>query len=138
MSVISSGLEANLTADINQWTINLFEKYQDIIGDDDGILDTSITGEYGIEYTHLYAPRKLRESVFGRVISEGDGTKYGVSDLRLDSSNTETESQFHSPIIGWAYDGILIYGPYGYDTITGGTVRELKSGYKPSKLNNVS
>ena len=45
--------------------------------------------EYGIEYTHLYAPRKLRESVFGKVISD-DGTKYGVSDLRLDSSNTET------------------------------------------------
>jgi hypothetical protein len=136
VSVIASGSGANLNADINQWTINLFEKYQDIIGEDDGILDTSITDEYGIEYTHLFAPRKLRESVFGQVISDGDGIKYGVSDLRLDSSNTETESQFHSPIVGWAYDGNPIYGPYGYDTNTGGTVRALISGYKPSQLNN--
>jgi len=136
VSVIASGSEANLTANINQWTINLFEKYQDIIGEDDGILDTSLTDEYGIEYTHLYAPRKLRESVFGQVISDVDGTKYGVSDLRLDSSNTESESQFHSPIIGWAYDGNPIYGPYGYDTNTGGTVRALISGYKLAQFNN--
>ena len=136
VSVIASGLGANLTAEINQWTINLFQKYQDIISEDDGILDTSLNDEYGIEYTHLYAPRKLRESVFGQVISDEDGIKYGVADLRLDSSNSETEAQFHSPIIGWAYDGNPIYGPYGYDTNTGGTVRALRSGYKLAQLDN--
>ena len=136
IEVISSGLRADLTADINQWTINLFEKYQDIISEDDGILDTSLNEKYGIEYTHLYAPRKLRESVFGKVISQGDGVKYGVSDLRFDSSNSETEAQFHSPIIGWAYDGNPIYGPYGYDKNTGGTVRALRSGYKSTQLSN--
>ena len=136
ITIKPSGLGANLTAEINQWTINLFEKYQDIISEDDGILDTAITDEYGIEYTHLYAPRKLRESVFGKVITDGDGVKYGVADLRLDSSNSETEAEFHSPIIGWAYDGNPIYGPYGYDTNTGGTVRALKSGYKLATLSN--
>ena len=110
ITIKPSGLGANLTAEINQWTINLFEKYQDIISEDDGILGTAITDEYGIEYTHLYAPRKLRESVFGKVITDGDGVKYGVADLRLDSSNSETEAEFHSPIIGWAYDGNPIYG----------------------------
>lgn len=136
VSVVASGSKANLTADINQWTINLFEKYQDIIGEDDGILEASLNDKYGIEYTHLYAPRKLRESVFGQVISDEDGTKYGVADLRLDSSNSETEAQFHSPIIGWAYDGNPIYGPYGFDTNTGGTVRALRSGYKLAQLSN--
>ena len=136
ISVIASGQGANISADINQWTINLFEKYQDIISEDDGILDTSLIDEYGIQYTHLYAPRKLRQSVFGQVISDDDGVKYGLTDLRLDSSNSETGSQFHSPIIGWAYDGNPIYGPYGYDTNTGGNVRALKSGYKLSELNN--
>jgi hypothetical protein len=136
ITIKPSGLGANLTAEINQWTINLFEKYQDIISEDDGILDTALTDEYGIEYTHLYAPRKLRESVFGKVISDEDGTKYGVADLRLDSSNSETEAQFHSPIIGWAYDGNPIYGPYGYDTNTGGNVRALRSGYKLATLSN--
>ena len=136
ITIKPSGLGANLTAEINQWTINLFEKYQDIISEDDGILDTAITDEYGIEYTHLYAPRKLRESVFGKVITDGDGIKYGVADLRLDSSNSETEAEFHSPIIGWAYDGNPIYGPYGYDTNTGGTIRALRSGYKLATLSN--
>ena len=136
ITIKPSGLGANLTAEINQWTINLFEKYQDIISEDDGILNTAITDEYGIEYTHLYAPRKLRESVFGKVITDGDGIKYGVADLRLDSSNSETEAEFHSPIIGWAYDGNPIYGPYGYDTNTGGTIRALRSGYKLATLSN--
>ena len=136
ISVIASGQGANISADINQWTINLFEKYQDIISEDDGILETSLIDEYGIQYTHLYAPRKLRQSVFGQVISDDDGVKYGLTDLRLDSSNSEIGSQFHSPIIGWAYDGNPIYGPYGYDTNTGGNVRALKSGYKLSQLNN--
>jgi len=136
ITIKPSGLGANLTAEINQWTINLFEKYQDIISEDDGILDTAITDEYGIEYSHLYAPRKLRESVFGKVITDGDGVKYGVADLRLDSSNSETEAEFHSPIIGWAYDGNPIYGPYGYDTNTGGTIRALRSGYKLATLSN--
>ena len=41
----------------------------------------------------------------------------------------------HSPIIGWAYDGNPIYGPYGYSTrddVQSG-VRLLKSGYSLNK-----
>ena len=55
-----------MIADINQWTINLFEKYKDIVGDDDGILNVALNDEYGIQYTHLYAPRKLRQTLFGK------------------------------------------------------------------------
>ena len=43
----------------------------------------------------------------------------------------EDDANNHSPIIGWAYDGNPIYGPYGYSTrddIQSG-VRLLKSGY---------
>ena len=85
-----------------------------LVSDDDGILDVALNEDYGIQYTHLYAPRKLRETVFGRVLS-GDinygysdlskGIKYGVADLRIDDTNQEIEANFHSPIIGWAYDG---------------------------------
>jgi len=36
----------------------------------------------------------------------------------------------HSPIIGWAYDGNPIYGPYGYSNPEkSGSVQELSSGY---------
>ena len=106
---------------------------------------SALNDEYGIQYTHLYAPRKLRETVFGKALA-GDisygysdfskGTKYGVADLRIDASNKEIEANFHSPIIGWAYDGNPIYGPYGFDTQTGGTVRAIKSGYSLVESSN--
>ena len=145
VSIISNGLGANLTAEINQWTLNLFEKYKNIISDDDGILDASPSDDYGIQYTHLYAPRKLRQSVFGKTLSGttnfgysdlAKGTKYGVSDLRIDAANEEIVSEFHSPIIGWAYDGNPIYGPYGFDTKTGGVIRAMRSGYSLVQSSN--
>jgi hypothetical protein len=39
----------------------------------------------------------------------------------------------HSPIIGWAFDGYPVYGPYGYDNPTdpGSSVRPMVSGYVP-------
>ena len=130
VTITPSGSGSKLIADINQWTINLFEKSKDIIKSDDVILDTALVDDRGIQVTHLYAPRKLRQTVFGRVISQsGDQIKYGVADLRIDTSNKETTNTFHSPIIGWAYDGNPIYGPYGFDTNTGGSVRALRSGY---------
>ena len=45
-------------------------------------------------------------------------------------SSSEIASKNHSPIIGWAYDGNPIYGPYGYDKPTGGVVRAMVSGYE--------
>ncbi|HUN80533.1 MAG TPA: YHYH protein [Phycisphaerae bacterium] len=37
----------------------------------------------------------------------------------------------HSPIIGYAYDGFPIYGPYAYDDpISGGAVRRMRSSYR--------
>ena len=45
----------------------------------------------------------------------------------------------HSPIIGWAYDGNPIYGPYGYSDSTddNSSVKILTSGYVLNP-NNVS
>jgi len=46
----------------------------------------------------------------------------------------------HSPIIGWAYDGNPIYGPYGYSDAKDNTspIKILKSGYSlsPGKINS--
>ena len=53
---------------------------------------------------------------------------YGSRDLTLSSGVEENKTQ-HSPIIGWAYDGLPIYGPYGYEKSTGGSVTQLNSGY---------
>ena len=75
----------------------------------------------------MYAPRKLREMIYS--VNEGGETLYGKTDLKVVNSQ-ETLFQDHSPIIGWAYDGNPIYGPYGYSTNSGGVVTIMKSGYK--------
>ena len=61
---------------------------------------------------------------------------YGYSeDL---ASNFEPLNGSHSPIIGWAYDGNPIYGPFGYqkaDNVQSGVTR-LETGYE-LKTNSV-
>lgn len=46
--------------------------------------------------------------------------------------------QNHSPIIGWSYDGIPIYGPFGYSNSSnpGEGVRLIKSGYSLTTIEN--
>ena len=82
----------------------------------------------------MYAPRKLREILFS--VQDGGEILYGTPDLKLVNSE-ETAFTDHSPIIGWAYDGNPIYGPYGYSRSNGGSIVLMKSGYKlnSSRLN---
>jgi len=126
IDVIPAGENCRLIADIQKWTINLFEKNYETITADDGIVTESDRNNNTLQYCHLYAPRKLRELIYAK---NSEGTLYGVHDLRK-ANNEEIASTQHSPIIGWAYDGNPIYGPYGYSTPTGGSIKALSSGYK--------
>ena len=126
ITVLSPGNDANLNANIQSWKINLFQKYFNSISNDDGFIDSGLNEEYGLQYSHIYAPRKLREMVFA-VNQEGEKL-YGEYDLRKNIDG-ETESTNHSPIIGWSYDGHPIYGPYGYSNLNGGSITQMKSGY---------
>ena len=65
----------------------------------------------------MYAPRELRKTVLGKKYVAGNLTF--KKDLTLDEFGNEQESDRHSPIIGWAYDGNPIYGPYGFANIDG-------------------
>ena len=127
LTITGAGSDCRLRGNLENWTVNLFKKYLNTITPDDGIIDESDRDNYGLQYCHMYAPRELREEVFTRN-SEG-GIQYGNPDLKI-FGNKEQPSEEHSPIIGWAYDGNPIYGPYGYTTPEGGTVRALKTGYK--------
>ena len=135
IDVISAGENCRLSAGIRQWTVNLFQKYFNTITDDDGIITTSNRDEYGLQYCHIYAPRRLRRELYakgqggGGVNAISDLILYGINDLR-EVNNEEVSSSYHSPIIGWAYDGNPIYGPYGYTTPTGGTAKVMESGYE--------
>ena len=133
VGVRPSGLNAQFRARIKTWTVNLFQKYLDIISVDDGILDPALNVSQGIQYTHLYTPRKLRESVYVR--NQNNDVKYGLFDLEK-VNDQEVATEYHSPIVGWAYDGHPIYGPYGYTKREGGIVRAMKSGYTLTNASN--
>jgi len=129
VTVTAAGSGAELYSNPKNWTLNLFERLLQtgIITDDDGVIDNGLNNEYGLQYTHLYSPRKLRQIVLATKYVNGVLTYQ--PDLRI-INNIEATSDAHSPIIGWAYDGNPIYGPYGYDTPTGGSIRSMVSGYQ--------
>jgi hypothetical protein len=127
INVIAAGLSAEFNTKIQSWNVNLFQKNSTIVSDDDGFLSEGINQNFELEYSHLYAPRKLREIVYAS--DQSGNILYGRKDL-IKSGNKEVSSNDHSPIIGWAYDGNPIYGPYGYFTRQGGIISQMKSGYK--------
>ena len=131
INVVSSGKNAQFVFNVKEWNVNIFERLvnSEKITDDDGVIFEGANPEYGLQYTHMYSPRKLRRSVTGTTIVNGEETF--VVDLVIKNSR-ETVSKIHSPILGYAYDGNPIYGPYGFSSISGGTAKLLKSGYRLS------
>jgi hypothetical protein len=125
--VVASGLGAKFNANIKTWTLNEVQKLieRSKISADDGVLYKQTSGS--LEYTHLYAPRELRRQVYGTKFV--NGANVFLPDIAFDTSGKEVDNTNHSPIIGWAYDGNPIYGPYGFDTPSGGTVRRMFSSY---------
>jgi hypothetical protein len=128
ITITPAGSSSILLPKITSWTVNLFQKYLNTITGDDGFLTEGINSEYELQYAHLYAPRKLREVIYS--VDSSGKILYGNGKTDLKKvNNIEISSSDHSPIIGWAYDGNPIYGPYGYITKQGGTVTQMKSGY---------
>jgi hypothetical protein len=129
ITVNSSGTGAKFEAQIKSWKVNLVERLilDSKVNDDDGILVEGLNSNYGLQYAHAYAPRNLRRSV--QSITFKDGKKIFVPDLQI-FSNKELTSESHSPIIGWAYDGNPIYGPYGFASEKGGSAKLLTSSYE--------
>jgi hypothetical protein len=78
-----------------------------------------------------------------QVISQsGDNLQYFVSGYEStvrSNFNDPDPTTKHSPIIGWAYDGNPIYGPYGYsDPQDSASIKVLKSGYELNTSNIVN
>jgi hypothetical protein len=133
--VKSAGSGAEFFAQIDKWTINLVEKnfLRRLVTDDDGFLSK---GKFGLKYTYCYTPRKLREFTLTKRIESG--VERFVPDLTINlSDGKEENSRYHSPILGWAYDGNPIYGPYGFSNPNGtGEIVRMKSGYNIAPKEN--
>ena len=108
------GKSAKFIANVKEWKINQVNKNENIISVEDSILTKPSTNpEYQLQTIGMYPPQKLR---------------YQLGD-NIDSGNLETPNATHSPVLGYAYDGNPIYGPYGYQNAVGGAIIRLSSGY---------
>jgi len=98
------GQGAIFSSEVKKWTINQVERYAKFgdVKDDDGFLETPRDFDLGNPYVNYYVPRNLRNFL-------GD------------------VGQDHSPILGWAYDGNPIYGPYA---IVDGKKKYIESSYR--------
>lgn len=140
LRVVSSGSGAEFDISIQRWNVNGVERAifkNDITSNDIILYDTkNEDGERVTQLTHSYSPRKLRENLLVSRV-EGDQIFY-KKDLEIDfNGNESSESTTHSPIIGWAYDGNPIYGPFGFtNPAGGGLIKKLQSGYSISLKSN--
>ena len=92
ITVIPEGSGASATASVRKW---VKDRYNVNFADLDDNYGTVIDNGYGV----IANPRQLRLRLSDNInsgLQENPGTKV------------------HSPIIGFAYDGFPIYGPYGY------------------------
>ena len=98
------GEGAIFSSEVKKWTINQVERYakQGDVKEDDGFLVTPRDFIAGNPYVNYYVPRNLRNF---------------LGDLGQD----------HSPILGFAYDGHPIYGPYA---VVDGKKKYIESSYR--------
>ena len=98
------GEGAIFSSEIKKWTLNQVERYAKFgdVKEDDGFLETPKDSELGNPYVNYYVPRNLRNFL-------GD------------------VGQDHSPILGFAYDGHPIYGPYA---VVDGKKKYIESSYR--------
>ena len=123
-AVNAKGKQAVVQPNVARWELDNVNRYKTLIKLDDGFMEVS-SGAYGSQFTHLYAPRQLRKMLPSLKLS---GAKdFGSYDLEYE--NAEEVSENHSPILGFAYDGNPIYGPYGFDRVDGGVIRRMVPGY---------
>ena len=98
------GENAVFNANVFEWTKNLQTELDGLFDPSRGYVFAGYNTQYGGEYAHLSDPKQLRYVLGDNVFRDP-----ATGNLR----ELETGLR-HSPIIGWAYDGNPIYGPYGY------------------------
>lgn len=135
IDIFEPGSGLLLNSNVKYWTQvnNTNPDLINLIRNDTGAFYTDPTGiltddegnqTFLRSYSILGAPQKLN------IFDPGTGDRIQVN---------LSDSQNHSPIIGWALDGAPIYGPYGYlnpqDPDSG--IRKMRSGYKKINVANL-
>ena len=135
--VSGSGTGAELRAIVNNGQISEVKIINPGIGYDENSTKITITSSgknlfLDPQIRKLRVNENSKRFVSGEVLLEGkDKLQYSVSKYFEDLRNSFLEENDKlSGIIGWAYDGNPIYGPYGYsDPENTLGIEELQSGY---------
>ena len=116
------GEMAEFTANVFEWTRNLQDELGQSFDTARGYVFAGYNTQYGGEYAHLSDPKQLRYVL-------GDNVFKNQATQQLQELSTGWQ---HSPILGWAFDGNPIYGPYGYIDATDQSsgIRRIRSSYR--------
>ena len=119
INLTSVGQDAAFNANVFEWTYNLQET-STLDAAKGGVFE-GFNAQYGGEYAHPSNPQTLR---------------YILGDNLFKNTQQQIKEQedqlVHSPIIGWAFDGNPIYGPYGYSDPTdqNSSIARLNTSYR--------
>lgn len=118
----SVGDFAEFTPQVFEWNKNLQYELENKYDNARGYVFTGLNNQFGGEYAHLSDPKELRY-----VVGDNVFLNPVTQNFQEVASNFE-----HSPILGWAFDGNPIYGPYAYidPTDQNSGVRRLRTSYK--------
>jgi hypothetical protein len=115
LDIKKRGSGARFEGNVFEWQINQIEKNKSIINsEDEGIIIPSDVDEFGLQFISYYPSKKLRKNL-KNFINKEDGTeqppKGAINPYQ---------------ILGWAYDGNPIFGPY---CKINGQIQKVKSSY---------
>jgi len=129
IKVSPRGSGAFFNAEIQKWSINAVEKYKNILETEQYKGTLQIPSE-----------AKFKENKIGSYYATKEIRKILNDNLDQNTFEELDELNSHSPIIGWAYDGNPIYGPYGNakaiaDSSGTGGLKRITSSY--NKLSSI-
>ena len=114
LNIEKRGSDARFEGNLFEWQINQIEKNKSIINsEDEGIIIPSDNDEFGLQFIGYYPPKKLRKNLKNFIDEKGN-------------EFLPTASTNPYQILGWAYDGNPIFGPYGK---INGKIEQIKSSY---------
>ena len=126
VDIIAQGSGSTATAEIRKWVKNRYKKLENSLDDANGYVFDTYNPSTGKHYGIVANPLKLRAKI-------GDN---------LNNLLQEPATKVHSKILGYAFDGNPIYGPFGYSDPGDPTssIARMQSGYtiKTSRENGPS
>ena len=115
ISIVSSGENAEFIPIIKIWNKDLVNLNKSNLDSSNGYIFNSENIRYGKKYGYFGSPKRLRYQLSDNINIDLTEKTIGIS---------------HSKIIGWAYDGNPIYGPYGFANTNGtGSIVRMTSKY---------